>query len=408
MVPPPSGLKDLKPVPVYDVEKFPDERTQKLRSLLQRGHVTVAPLRDPKLILHSHLPHLLGSAFALGAGNDQLTETYENEIAQLVPIARGFNRGEAISKKNWRDFLARKEYTVAYQDFFDREIKEKQGDWGKVLEEYLYSGSEPLVNGCTGGFGHPFIHLAYAYEFRSLEVASQALSQGCTEYNPLHTVIDQPPADNSTYKTTSLPEVMERVRTDRRLDSLFEYPGFINLEVLRQKQHLDVVLEHWNAWVVVNPLAQLEECCDLSVLLGLSNDDPKASFDFYNVHIMTVAHALRVLWHYFPAERLESILRQYALFSIMTYICQLRPKFDLAWIEKVPVNDCDWDWVVDTALAHKWKLDAHFFKVVRAPKVFEETFGHKDDFYLKAAVKYVTQFSGWDGYGLGVEGWLPR
>jgi hypothetical protein len=40
---------------------------------------------------------------------------------------------------------------VAYQDFFDNEVKEKQGDWGKVLEEYLYSGTEPLVNGCTGG-----------------------------------------------------------------------------------------------------------------------------------------------------------------------------------------------------------------------------------------------------------------
>lgn len=59
---------------------------------------------------------LLGSAFALGAGNDQLTETYENEIAQLVPIARGFIRGEAISKKNWRDFLARKEYVT--RNFF--------------------------------------------------------------------------------------------------------------------------------------------------------------------------------------------------------------------------------------------------------------------------------------------------
>jgi hypothetical protein len=82
----------------------------------------------------------------------------------LVPIARGFIRGEAISKDNWRDFWTRKEYlqggtsahyparyTVAYQDFFDNEVKEKQGDWGKVLEEYLYSGTEPLVNGCTGG-----------------------------------------------------------------------------------------------------------------------------------------------------------------------------------------------------------------------------------------------------------------
>lgn len=40
---------------------------------------------------------------------------------------------------------------MAYQDFFDNEVKEKQGDWGKVLEENLYSGTEPLVNGCTGG-----------------------------------------------------------------------------------------------------------------------------------------------------------------------------------------------------------------------------------------------------------------
>ena len=42
-------------------------------------------------------------------------------------------------------------YTVAYQDFFDDEVAKKQGDWGKVLEEYLYSGPSPLVNGYTGG-----------------------------------------------------------------------------------------------------------------------------------------------------------------------------------------------------------------------------------------------------------------
>jgi hypothetical protein len=40
---------------------------------------------------------------------------------------------------------------MAYQDFFDKEIKEKGGNWGKVLEEYLYSGPSPLVNGFTGG-----------------------------------------------------------------------------------------------------------------------------------------------------------------------------------------------------------------------------------------------------------------
>lgn len=40
---------------------------------------------------------------------------------------------------------------MAYVDFFDEEVKARHGDWGKVLEEYLYSGPNPLINGYTGG-----------------------------------------------------------------------------------------------------------------------------------------------------------------------------------------------------------------------------------------------------------------
>ncbi|GAB1205161.1 hypothetical protein APSETT445_003831 [Aspergillus pseudonomiae] len=377
-LPPPSGLKVISPAPVYDVKKFPDERTQKLCALFEKGHVTVAPLRDPDLILHSHLPHLLGSAYALGADSEQLDRSYEHEITQLVPIARGFVRGDAISKENWRDFLNRKEYTVAFQDFFDNEVKKKQGDWGKVLEEYLYSGPSPLVNGYTGG-----------------------------QYNPIHFFMDQPSPDTSTYKTNSLASIFEKVRTDSRLDRLFDDPGYNNLEVLQEAQNLAIVLEHWNAWEVTDPLQQFEECCDLSVLLSISNGNPDVSFDFFNAHIMTVAHALRVLWHYLPPQRHVSILRQYALFGVMTYVCQLRPKFDIEWIEAITLDGRDWQWVIDTALPDKWALDVHFFKVIRAPKAFEETFGRKDDFYLKAAIKYVTEFRGWKGHGKGVSGIAP-
>ncbi|KAI3012368.1 hypothetical protein CBS147346_745 [Aspergillus niger] len=188
------------------------------------------------------------------------------------------------------------------------------------------------MNGYTGGLGRPFIHLAYAYEFRSKEVATQALSQGCTEYNALHTLLDQAPPDSSKYKTGSLAVVFESMRQDPQLDDLFNKPGINNINLLSQEQNLAVVLEHWNAWEVINPLAQLEESCDLAVLLALSNGNPRDSFDLFNVHIMTVAHALRMLWHYFPTSRGVSILKQYALFGIMTYICQLRPQFSLDWI----------------------------------------------------------------------------
>lgn len=35
--------------------------------------------------------------------------------------------------------------------FFDEEVKNADGDWKKVLNDYLFSGVEPLINGYTGG-----------------------------------------------------------------------------------------------------------------------------------------------------------------------------------------------------------------------------------------------------------------
>lgn len=42
-------------------------------------------------------------------------------------------------------------YTVAYVDFFDSQVKARGGDWKSVVSEYLYSGTEPLINGLAGG-----------------------------------------------------------------------------------------------------------------------------------------------------------------------------------------------------------------------------------------------------------------
>jgi hypothetical protein len=254
--------------------------------------------------------------------------------------------------------------------------------------------------------GHPFIHLAYAYEYGSKEVATQALSLGCTEYDAFHGLIDHDSPDNSTYKTTSLAEVMQRIHDDKRFDGIFELPGITNTELLAQK-YLHVVLEHWNAWQVVDPLQQLEHICDLSVLLAISTGDPGPSFDFFCIHIMTVAHAIRLLWTYIPQERHASILKQYALFQIVQYINQLRPAFTMDKIDAVDLKGRDWAWAYDTALKHKWALDSHFFKVVRAPKVLEDTYGSKDNFYLKAALKFLDEFRGWEGFGAGVAGFDP-
>lgn len=202
---------------------------------------------------------------------------------------------------------------------------------------------------------------------------------------------------------------MQRIHTDTRLDGIFPLPGITNTELLAQK-YLHIVLEHWNAWQVGDdPLQQLEQVCDLSVLLAISSGDAVRSFDFFCVHILTVAHAIRLLWAEMPlpADRHVSVLRQFALFQIVQYINQLRPAFSIEEIEKVELKGRDWNWAYDTALKHKWALDSHFFKVVRAPKVLEDTYGSKDQFYLKASLKFLDEFRGWEGFGAGVAGFDP-
>jgi hypothetical protein len=229
-----------------------------------------------------------------------------------------------------------------------------------------------------------------------------------------HELLDTYPPDTSTYKTASFADVIQRVHDDMRFDNLFEHQGVTNIETLMQ-QRFQAVLEHWNAWEVsaANVLQQLENICDTSVLLAIATGDRDRKFDFYLVHTMTVAHALRVLWELFPDDHQRAcILRQYALFVIMVYICQKKPAIHgdlIDAIDSVQLEEEDdgWGRLVDRALRHKWYKDSHFFKVVRAPKAFEETFGVKNDFYRKASAKFVAEFDGWEGFGIGVEGFLP-
>lgn len=44
-------------------------------------------------------------------------------------------------------------YTVAYVDFFDKKIAERNGDWRAVVEDYLYATEAPVINDLAGGRG---------------------------------------------------------------------------------------------------------------------------------------------------------------------------------------------------------------------------------------------------------------
>lgn len=46
------------PVPLYDLQALPDERSKTLRSLLHQGHNDLALLLGPNMLFHSHMPHV--------------------------------------------------------------------------------------------------------------------------------------------------------------------------------------------------------------------------------------------------------------------------------------------------------------------------------------------------------------
>ena len=249
--------------------------------------------------------------------------------------------------------------------------------------------------------GHPFIHLAYAYEFQSKEVATEALSLGCTEYDPTHRYLDHYPANNLTCSLNPLADIITSIQKDQRFSGYFEQPGYINVSNILSNQE-GAILEHWNSWGVDDPAKRLEDCLDLAVLLAICTNSSE-QYDFFLAHVLTVGHALRVLMPHFPPEWQVSVIRQYGLYTILIYIAQLRPPFSKVDVELVDLKGRDWDWVKQKALTATWSVDSHCAKVIRALKVSAETWGEKNDFYCKAAVKFVTEFSDWTGFGLGVE-----
>ncbi|KAH7142685.1 MGS207 protein [Dactylonectria estremocensis] len=387
--------------PVYRLIDPKDAATKTLGNLLRQNHASHAVLREPRLLFHNHVPHALGSSYLLGASSAKLEEIYASDAPNLTVIDVGVLRN-AITRENWREYLGQKKYTAAYVDYFDSEVEKNGGNWNKVVEDHLYSGTKMLINGFSGGLGHPFIHLAYGYEFDCKEVVTEALSLGCTEYDQTHKYLDSSPPDNSTYKTTSLADVLEKLHSDHRFDGYSEHLGFANIFTLLGKFESEV-LEHWNALVVEDATTQLKDWLQTAATLAVSAVNAEGGLDFYLAHVLTVGHALRILLPLMPEQHRISVMKQYGLYTILVYLAQLRPSFGPDAIKSFKAEHLSWDAINKSALESKWSNDVHWPKVVRALKVVEDLRGSEDGYYKLAAVKFLAEFDGWTGFGLGVD-----
>ncbi|RDW71440.1 hypothetical protein BP6252_08003 [Coleophoma cylindrospora] len=384
---------DLPSVEIHDVETAPEKRPRTLKHLIRANHVNHSIIYH-NLQYHNHLPHLLGSAYLLGASTEQLQKIYDEESKELEEWKES---PAEVTDADWRDFLGDKRYQRAYVDFYEDELALNFGyKWQAVVKEYLFSGKQPLINGLIGGLGHPLIHLGYAYELSNRELAMEALGMASTAYNFLHKYIDDVSYTKpSSYSTTSPLEILQKVSSDARFDGLFKHKGAGNMESLFDN-HESLVLEHWNAWTIVEPNKQFQESQEAAVALLVNTVEVGThAYDFFMVHILTTSHAVRVLLPLIPKRFHISLVRQWWLLTLGVYISQLRPKISQD-IEQKP--DKSWKYVEDKAVNGPWSTDSHYVKALRAMKEAAFTWGDVHERYLAAAVRFSNDFEGWTGF----------
>ncbi|KAJ5820263.1 hypothetical protein N7474_005854 [Penicillium riverlandense] len=387
---------DLAPIQVHEIETAQEKPARALKHLLKLNHANHAILWNNRKF-HNHAPHILCSAFLQGADADDLTRVYETESKLLDPWTD--SPGE-ISSDDWRDYLGCREYQRAFVDYFEDELVRFSYDWKKVVSEYLFTGKEPMFNALIADLGHPLIHLAYAFEMSSREVAMEALGLTAVCYSDIHKCLDDPVLSQieASYHTTSLYEILNRIRADKQLDGLFATPGDHNLETLFHTREA-VLLNHLNAWKIDNPVEQFRESQELAAaLLVATHVDSGEKYDFFLVHILTTSHAVRVLLPLIPVQFQIPLVRQWLLLTLAVYIAQLRPEIDLDRIRDFDLEGRDWKWATNQGIHAESSTDAHYVKAIRALRESASTWGDPEKFFLKAAVKFADEFSGWGGF----------
>ncbi|KAJ5377712.1 uncharacterized protein N7496_005121 [Penicillium cataractarum] len=387
---------DLPPVKAHDLENAQEKNARALKHLLKLNHANHAILCNNRKF-HNHAPHLLSAAYLHGADADDLTRLYESESKLLEEWD---DSPAEVTDEDWRDHLGRREYQKAFVDFFEDELVRFGYDWKQVVAEYLFSGEEPVFHSIMADLGHPLIHLAYAYEMSSREVAMEALGMAVVGYNKIHNYLDNPVLSQAeaSYHSTSLFEIIQRVRSDKKLDGLFATPGDHNIEKLFDNYEA-LLLDHWNAWQIENPVEQFRESQELAVALFIAtHKDSSETYDFFFVHVLTTSHAVRVMLPWIPAKFQIPLVRQWWLVTLTAFIAQMRPEINMDTIRDYDLKGRDWTWIAEKVVKGENSTDSHYAKALRALQECASTWADHDNFYLKAAVKFADEFNGWGGF----------
>ncbi|KAK9379035.1 uncharacterized protein V2V93DRAFT_374818 [Kockiozyma suomiensis] len=379
---------------------------EKLHQLLRANHATYSVLYHNR-IYHNHMPHLLGSAYLLGAEVYQLIELYEHYSKELDGWKE--DSPQEVTHFDWRDFYGKKEYQRGYRDFFDDLVVDASFEWKRVISKFLLDDDATLLLGLSGGLAHPLIHLAYAYELNSAEVATEALTLDTTCFRPSSSFVRD---FVNIYENMSITDRAEKLEKDplKVLQIIRESTDISNApissagalgasdDVLEQSK--DAIL----ALAVRLDFSDFQKTAQrifhsTSLLATASHKPEKYNVDFVLLHTLTAAHAVQVILPYLPKKHKTQLVIELWLFVVITYISGQRPVIDeeRIWSYEVEKENKSWDFIIRHAFSSEMRFDAHYLKVIRALKTLYETstIAHDPSLYMLQATQFALETHGW-------------
>ncbi|EXJ53864.1 hypothetical protein A1O7_09200 [Cladophialophora yegresii CBS 114405] len=407
-----STAIDIPSVEVHDIETSTDKRDRTLKHLLKLNHTNYSILYN-RLRFHNHTPHLLGSAYLLGSPPEHLNDIYE-DAARNEGHEPWVDSPSEIALHDYRDFLGQRNYQRAWVDFFEDQLVLHGYEWKRVVAKFLFErgpkGSateEPMFSCLTAGLAHPLIHLGYAYELNSREVAMEAMGLAATCFDARLAGLLESGTNPTTYSTGDLFEVFAHVNSDDRLDGVFEHHGGDNLsKLLGDAKLTSILVEHWSAWKITDPTKDFAQSQALAAALLVSSAPSVRGhgWDFFLVHLLTSSHAVRILIPFLEPQYHVRLVKEWLLIALAIYIAQLRPLIKTSYITDVDLAGRNWVFVSKQAVEGPYKFDAHFVKACRALYEADKVWGEsgpngEENYWLKAAVKFAGEFAGWGGFG---------
>lgn len=182
----------------------------------------------------------------------------------------------------------------------------------------------------VGGFAHPIILFADAFNLAIADIAVEALAMLAVDDNPLHKILDAP--HQAPGRALPALEILDRAREDPRFDNLFDSPGVGNTGiVLRSSTARAALLEHFHTFDIGcpdNASEKLNELAKAAVLLLVAVNPPgtKYGIDQYLAHQITFVWSARVLIPILSPAAMQTLLRAVWLIMLLRHITQLRPK----------------------------------------------------------------------------------